>query len=249
MSEQLRLEEVLLKRGAVHLDEVVRVPQRVVVDGAGNQLLARARFAANQHGRVALRDLLHDVEDALQGRARSDDAVELVDVLLRAAEVFELVLQALHLERFLDLDLHLFDLEGLLDVIERPALHRFDGGGHGAECGHQDDRRSRVQRPRRAEHVEAVAAAHLQVPEHDVEIAFMQPLDRRIPVRRFFDVVSGIRHTAHEPPSKCVVIVSDENSAHLRSSPEPCLHGVLLNRVEFAVQPRLSRRRFAAADL
>ena len=216
VAEQLGLEEVLLERRAVHLDEVARVPQRVVVDGAGDQLLAGTRFAANQHGRVALRDLFHDVEDALQRRARADDAVEFVDVLLGAAEVIELVLQAPHLERLVDLDLHLLDFERLLDVIERPALHGFDGGGDGAKGGHQDDSRGRVQRTSRAEHVEAVAAAHFQIAQHDIEIAVVQPLDRRISVRRFFDIVAGIGEATHEAPSKRVVIVSDENSAHLR---------------------------------
>jgi hypothetical protein len=33
-----------------------------VVSRAGDQLLAGARFAADQHGGVALRDLLDDVE-------------------------------------------------------------------------------------------------------------------------------------------------------------------------------------------
>ena len=52
------------------------------MDRAGDQLLAGSRFAADQHGRVALRNLLDDVEHALQRRARADDSVELVDVLL-----------------------------------------------------------------------------------------------------------------------------------------------------------------------
>ena len=62
VSEQLRFEEVLLQRGAVHLDEVARRAQRVVMNGAGDQLLAGSRFAADQHRRVALRHLLDDGE-------------------------------------------------------------------------------------------------------------------------------------------------------------------------------------------
>ena len=54
VSEQLGLEQVLLQRRAVDLDEVARRAQRVVVDGAGDQLLAGARFAADEAGRVAL---------------------------------------------------------------------------------------------------------------------------------------------------------------------------------------------------
>ena len=94
VAEQLRFEQVLLQRRAVDLDEVARRAQRVVMDGAGDQLLAGARFAADQHGRIALRDLLDDGEHRLQRAARADDPVEVVDVLLRVAEVFDLVLEA-----------------------------------------------------------------------------------------------------------------------------------------------------------
>src|SRR2546430_12679912 len=41
------------QRRAVHLHEVAVVAQRVVVRRAGDQLLAGAGFAANEHGRVA----------------------------------------------------------------------------------------------------------------------------------------------------------------------------------------------------
>ncbi len=129
------------------------------------------RLPADQHRRVALRDLLHDVEHLLKRGARTDDLVEFVDVLLGAAEILELVLQAPHLERFLDLDLHLLDLERLLNVVERADLHRLDGGGHRPERRHQNHGRRRVQRPGGAQHVEAVASAHLEIAQHDIEVA------------------------------------------------------------------------------
>ena len=91
VSEQLRFEQVLLQRGAVHLDEVARRAQRVVMDRAGDQLLAGPRFAADQHRRVALRHLLHDGEHRLQRAAGADDAVEVVDVLLRVPQVLDFV--------------------------------------------------------------------------------------------------------------------------------------------------------------
>ena len=70
VAEQLRFEQVLLQRGAVHLDEVARGAVRVVVDGAGDQLLAGAGFAADEHGRVALGDLADDGEHFLERAAR-----------------------------------------------------------------------------------------------------------------------------------------------------------------------------------
>ena len=190
------------------------VAERVVVERAGDELLAGARFAANEHRRVALRDLLDDVEHVPQPGARSDDLVEVVDVLLGPAQVLEVVLDAPQLERLLDLDLHLLDLERLLHVVEGPDLHRLDGGVHRAERRHQDDGRRRVQRARRAEDVHAVAPAHLEVAQHDVEVAVVQPLDGGVAVRGFLDFVFGFREAPGEPAPEGVVIVGDENATH-----------------------------------
>ena len=123
----------------------------------------------------------------------------------------------MHFERLLDLDLHLLDFERLLHVVEGADLHRLDGGVHRAERRHQDDGRRRMQRARRAQHVHAVAAAHLEVAQHDVEVAVVQPLDGGVAVRRFFDFVPGFRQPAGEPAAQRVVIVGDQNSTHTPS--------------------------------
>ena len=62
--EELRLEQVLLQRGAVDLDEAAGGSQRAVVHSAGDQLLAGAGLAAHEHRGVALGHALHDVEHA-----------------------------------------------------------------------------------------------------------------------------------------------------------------------------------------
>ena len=217
VAEQLRLEQRLGQRRAVHFDEVARRAVRVVMNRAGDELLARARLAPDQHGRVALRHLAHDAQHALQRLARADDAVEIVDVVLRVPQVVELVAHAPHLERLLDLHFHLFDLEGLLHVVERADLHRLDGRMHRSESGHQDDGGRRVQRLGRAQHIETVAAAHLQVAEHDVEVPFVKAFDRLVAVGSFLDLVVGGSQRPGEPASKGIVVVGDENAAHLFS--------------------------------
>src|SRR5712692_9935220 len=87
VTEELRLQEVFLESRAVHLDEVARGTERIVMRRTGDQLLAGSGLATNQNGRVAFRDLLHDVEHALERRARAHNPIEFVDVLLCAAEV------------------------------------------------------------------------------------------------------------------------------------------------------------------
>ena len=71
-----------------------------------------------------------------------------------------------------------------------------------------------MQRARRPQHVHAVAAAHLEVAQHDVEVAVVQPLDGGVAVRRLFDFVSGLGQAADQPAAQRVVIVGDENSTH-----------------------------------
>src|SRR5262245_20480997 len=187
------------------------------MDGAGDQFLPGSRFTPDQHGRVAFRNLLDHVEDALQSFAGADDSVELVDILLSVPEVVELVLKALNLERFLNLDLHLLDFERLLHVVEGPGLHGFDGGGDRSERSHQNYGGGGMERTRRAKYVESVAAAHLQVAQNDVKVAVVQPLDSRVAVGGFVDFVSSFRESAGESTAKRVVVVSYQNAAHTPS--------------------------------
>ena len=217
VAEQLGLEQVLLQRRAVHLDEVVRRPQRIVMDGAGNQLFTGARFAADQHRRIALRHLAHDAKHLLQGGAATDDAFEVVRFVLLVPEVIELVAEAPEFQRLLDLDLHLLDLERLLHVVEGAVLHGLDRGAHGSERRHQDDGCRGMQRFGRAQDIEPVRAAHLQVADDDVEVAFVELFDGGIPVAGLFRVVAGRAERQREAAPQRVVIVRNQYSTHISS--------------------------------
>src|SRR5262249_22298613 len=73
VTEQLPLEHARRERGAADGDERALVGIRRVVDRAGDELLAGARFAADQHGRAGRRhraDLLPDIADR---RAPAED--------------------------------------------------------------------------------------------------------------------------------------------------------------------------------
>ena len=168
---------------------------------------------------LLLATFLTIAEHRLQRAARADDAVEVVDVLLRVAQVFDLVLQAAVLDRLLDLELHLLDLERLLHVVERADLHRLDGGVDRSERRHQDHGGRRMQRLRRAQHVHAVAAAHLQIAQDDVVLPLVQLLDGDVAVRRLVDFVMRVRQRADDAAPKRIVIVCYQNPAHVCLSP------------------------------
>ena len=85
-------------RGAVQLHERPGAAAAQVVDGAGDELLARAGFPLNEHGRVGGRDDLDLAEDVRQRSAGADDFLEVV-----LAANFVLEVQLLLVELFLEL--------------------------------------------------------------------------------------------------------------------------------------------------
>ena len=73
VAEQLRLDQFFGERGAVDLDEGLLVAERVVVDGVGDEFLARARLADDEDVCVRLRDRLDGLVDLLHLARRADD--------------------------------------------------------------------------------------------------------------------------------------------------------------------------------
>ncbi len=59
VAEELALQQSHGNGGAVDLDEGAPAPRAAIVNGAGDQLLAGAGFALDQHGRIGGRDRLH----------------------------------------------------------------------------------------------------------------------------------------------------------------------------------------------
>jgi hypothetical protein len=75
MAEQLRLDERLGQGCAVDGDEGTRPPARVV-DGASDQLLARAALAGEEHGRLRGGDSRCLFQHRAKSRSVTDDAFE-----------------------------------------------------------------------------------------------------------------------------------------------------------------------------
>src|SRR5882724_11312819 len=63
VAEELGLEQPLRNRGTVDLDEGPVAPDRSRVDGAGDEVLAHAALASDQHRRIGIGDALDDGAD------------------------------------------------------------------------------------------------------------------------------------------------------------------------------------------
>ena len=65
VAEQLALEQVLGQRGAVLADEELVAPRALIVHGRGDELLAGAGLALDEHGGARVDDLVELAEDLL----------------------------------------------------------------------------------------------------------------------------------------------------------------------------------------
>ena len=146
------------------------------MDGAGDQLLAGAALAVDQHRRGGAGDALDQREDRLHPAALADDVVEGVFLLQLAAQVDVLVRQLGPLQGLLRHDLQLVDVERFRNVVGRSQLHRLDGRLGGGVGGHHDHRRAAAVHLDLPQQVEAVAVRHQDVAQHEVEAIALQLL-------------------------------------------------------------------------
>ncbi len=97
VAEQLGLDEALRQCRAAHLDERALRAQGVVMEGLRDQLLAGARLAADEHGRVGSRYLGHLLVDQPHRAAGAQDIREIIAFAQLALEVRVLLAQPLAL--------------------------------------------------------------------------------------------------------------------------------------------------------
>ena len=162
-----------MQRRAVHLDEGLVAPSRVAVQRLRDQFLAHAGFAADQHAGIRSGDLLDQPEDLLHLAALADEILEAWHDRLSIVGLDPRD-QAPVLDAALDLQLQLFEVEGLQDVVVGSGLQRFHRRGDGPVSGHHQDDRPFVEHARVFDHVHTTALRHLVVRDHHVEHLFLQ---------------------------------------------------------------------------
>src|SRR5260370_16925871 len=76
MPKQFAFEQARRNGSAVEFDKGAVLTPAVVVNSAGDQLLARPRVAQQQHSRIAGCDRLHQFQNLLQGWAASNNVLK-----------------------------------------------------------------------------------------------------------------------------------------------------------------------------
>ena len=213
VAEQLRFEQALVERRAVHLDERPVRPARVAVEGLGDQLLADAGLAQDQDRGVRAGDLLDRAEDLLHLRALADDVLEAGDDL-GAVVGFDPREEAPVLDRALDLHFHLVEVEGLEHVVVRARLHGIDRRLDRSVGGHDQSDGPFVQHLAALQDLEPVLFGHLIVGHEHVEDRLFEPGERFGAIRRFDDVPTAITERRRNPLAQRALVFGHQQLLH-----------------------------------
>ena len=169
--EELGLDQILGKRRAVDLDPRAASPVALLVERVGQELLAGAALADDEHVGVGVRHRGHGFEHTLDARRASEDlrVGDLVDE--PALEVRVLAEQLSMLERVLEQAEELVRLERLLEDVKRAgALRGFHRLAHGAVGGDDEHLEGRIAPLELARELQTVPVGQHQVDDGRVRI-------------------------------------------------------------------------------
>ena len=198
VAEEFALQQVLRQRSAIHGHEGLGPAQAVVMNRAGDQLLAGAAFAGDEHGGVGCRALRDQPVHLLHPRARPDHVVQAVPGIHGELEIQVLLPQRPALERPGHGELELLRVEGLRQVVEGAELHALHRGldlGQAGEHDHLDVGMRLLDPP---QDLQAVHLRHHDVEDDQVVVGFVDPL------QRFDAVVGGLQRVpaAFQDPNR-----------------------------------------------
>ena len=184
VAEQLGLEQLARNGPAVDLDDRTVDARTALVDGVGDQFLARAVLAANQDRGIGRRHQRDQVEQPPHRRRRADEPSEPVAPLVAHAEARCLGVQVAMGEGLVEDRLEHCELDGLLDEVEGAFAHGFDGQRHAAvprEHHHFDQRVGILEM---AQDLETALIGQLVIEQHDVRAVRREGGQRRLAVGR-----------------------------------------------------------------
>ena len=140
----------------------------VVINGARDQLLAGAAFAADQGGGIRGGELADQLEDLLHRLAAPDNAQLVIFLLQQGLVGDDLPHVAGGLQGVEDDLLQLGHVKRLEQIVVGAQLHRLDGGLRRAVGGHQDDQQLGIGVVNAPQGFQPREAAHAHVHDHEV---------------------------------------------------------------------------------
>ncbi len=189
VAEQLTLDQLLRDGRAVHLDERLAAARRVVVQRAGDELLAGAALPRDEHRGGAVGHALEHRVDLVQPRGAADDAEARARDEVRGLRRL-LPREVTRAQRLGDDLAHLVFVEGLGEVVEGAGLQRLDRGVDGAVRGDHHHGQIGIFAQRLAEQGHAVHLRHAQIGDHEVDVVLAERSEPLLAVLREEHVVA-----------------------------------------------------------
>ena len=174
-------------------------PGAVLVDGAGDQLLAGAALAGDQHRHVLGGDAADGLVDLAHGRAGADDGAVHVRVRRGLGDHGRLAHPPGHFQRLADHPPQLVQVERLEQVVVGALLHRLDGRVRRLGHGDEDDRDARVDLADLLVDLQAGLVGQAQVEENDIGRLGTDALEPFGAGAGHLDPVNGERGTPGAP--------------------------------------------------
>ena len=217
--EQLGLDQPRTERRGADRQERAAPSRAVTVDGPGDELLAGAALAGDQHRGVRRRDEGDLLEELLHGRRPANHrgsggfSASGLPRRRRLAEIRRMPAPS-RLECTVDDRRGLIEVEGLHQVIESPSFHGPDGGLEITERGHDDDRRRADDFPELAQCRQAVHPRQAHVEHDGIEDA--TPGDPQSLLGRGgeLDLVAELAQEVAECPADTRLVINDQDATH-----------------------------------
>ena len=206
MTKQLALDQVARNGGHVDGDERPATAFAIIMQRAGDQLLASTGLARDHDREIGLHEARERAVDLLHGRRTPDQrhALELLDLLLGCAGAW-LAHRATH-----DID-EFLQVEGLGQIIIGTALGRLDSRHERVLRAHHDDRQVGAQLLDARQKFESVLVRHDDVGDDEIAFPRLHPTPERSGCPRDANFVSGPCQRLAEHGSDRSIVVGNED--------------------------------------
>jgi hypothetical protein len=208
VSEELALQQAVRNGRTVDFDHGASLAAAVRMDRVGNQFLAGAAFATDQHACVRLGHFQGGSQGLPDSARLADDVLRTV-IRLRQSQA---LLDSRHLQATRDGDDDLLGAEGLFEKVEAANLHRLGGFSEGRVAGDENSGHRKAVCLNFPEEREAIDLSELDIDDQQIHDPLVQDTQgrRRIVrtddlkslllqdyLQRFADVLLVIQHQHH----------------------------------------------------
>ena len=207
-AEQLALDQLARDRRHVDGHERAGPPAPVVVQRAGDQLLAGAALAVDHHGEVGRREPGDGAIDLLHRHRPPDQRQPVLGVALLARRRR---CRQRRLQRAPDHGQQLLQVERLGQILERAALGRLDRGDQRRLRAHHDHPQLGAHPLDARDQVEPVLVGHHHVGDHQVALAVLDPAPERGRIRGGAHLIAGAAQRLGEHGADRAVVVGNQD--------------------------------------